>query len=304
MLSVNIDSYDIYDAFNNRIKYIAQYDINYIIKIRNSFDIEIDEDGRNSFDIAPKIHFFNNCRDISYAVQSKIEGDYIIAQIPNKLLKQSHNIFVNIYRVDDDTYNSMPEGIGIITLRIPVFKRKKIKYSLNPEIETNYLIFDGKYKKPNEGFFSIYSNKSDHVTQWDINRIITINNSNLNLSIPPEIHFCNKHSNEVFAVKSIISNNNIVVSVPNVLLTMPYPIFGYIYTYYSNSDESIHGRTVAALVIPVQAKAKPSDYIEKSVDPTPSPEPSKDNDIIKGELKFDGIIESGIEGEINIVNDI
>lgn len=97
-------------------------------------------------------------------------------------------------------------------------------------------------------------NKIRYLTQWDANQKIIVELPQ-NISIAPEVHFCNKHSRKALIVQSTLSGNKITVDVPNILLEEPYVIYVYIYLIDDNS-----GKTVKSTVIPVRKRAKPDDY--------------------------------------------
>lgn len=110
-------------------------------------------------------------------------------------------------------------------------------------------------------------NQIYYFTQWDLNRKLVIYLPDYDLSILPEVHFCNKKSDEALVVKPSIHNNQekaIIADVPNILLQEPYPISAYVYMSNVKNDEQ---KTVVATTIVVNARVKPASYIyEDNVD--------------------------------------
>lgn len=110
-------------------------------------------------------------------------------------------------------------------------------------------------------------NQIYYFTQWDLNRNLVLYLQDYDLSILPEVHFCNKKSTEALVVKPSIHNNQekaIIADVPNILLQQPYPISAYVYMSNVKNDEQ---KTVVATTIIVNARVKPASYIyEDNVD--------------------------------------
>ena len=115
--------------------------------------------------------------------------------------------------------------------------------------------------------YDSYGNSVDSFTQWDLDWILTINLENYNLSIAPEVHFCNKNSNTALVVQSTVSGDksSITVKVPNILLQEAYPVF--VYVYLSDKKDSSQ-KTVVFDEIPVKKRTRPDDYIytEEDID--------------------------------------
>ena len=113
-----------------------------------------------------------------------------------------------------------------------------------------------------------FTNGVDKVTatqsifQWDINRTLKI--SGLNVTNIPEIHFTNKVSKVAIAVDVSMANGVINAYIPNSILRQGYDIIAYVYV----SEGTTH-KTIKTVIIPLNARSKPSDYVD-----TP------DNDIV------------------------
>lgn len=90
-------------------------------------------------------------------------------------------------------------------------------------------------------------------TQWDINRTIHVNNYKYDFA--PMFHFCNKFSKKSLGVKSVLSNGELSVDVPNELLREPCPIIAYVFL-----SENGTGKTLQTIHLPVRPKVQPSDY--------------------------------------------
>lgn len=92
------------------------------------------------------------------------------------------------------------------------------------------------------------------LTQWDIGQSLVIRGTNLKAA--PDFHFCNKKSPEALIVPSVISNEDIIVKVPNILLQESLTIMVYMYVY-ENTESA---KTAHIFRIPVTERKKPSDY--------------------------------------------
>lgn len=97
------------------------------------------------------------------------------------------------------------------------------------------------------------------LTQWDMGQVVSIDNV-YKLTTSPEIHFCNRMSEECIKVMSTIKDNKLYVKVPNILLQESYPIIGYVYYYEPNVSSNVIAETIIRFRIPVKLKQKPSDY--------------------------------------------
>ena len=68
-------------------------------------------------------------------------------------------------------------------------------------------------------------------------------------------YYYSKNSEQALVVKSTISDNKIIVDIPNILLQEPYNIIAYV--YLENNDS---GKTVRVIEIPLRRRVKPNDY--------------------------------------------
>lgn len=96
-------------------------------------------------------------------------------------------------------------------------------------------------------------------TQWDKNQTISME-IDYNWTEAPEIHFCNKNSDEATAVKSILNGNKITATVPDSLLEEPLPITIYVYEIDQTTGK-ISGRSLASITLPVIQRVKASEEI-------------------------------------------
>lgn len=90
--------------------------------------------------------------------------------------------------------------------------------------------------------------------QWDVNQDLEI----YGLSLPsvPEIHFVNEAMDRAIVRQATMDDAGVItVGVPNSLLQKPYAITAYICTREGDTFKSLY-----AVVIPVKARKKPSDY--------------------------------------------
>lgn len=100
-----------------------------------------------------------------------------------------------------------------------------------------------------------YRNKViTNFTQWDVNQTITI--KNLDVDNAPIFHFYNKNCTESIGVQSVLTDGNITVDVPNILLEsdLIINIFVYLIT-------KVSGKSIYEFRIPVDSKKKPADYL-------------------------------------------
>ncbi len=98
-----------------------------------------------------------------------------------------------------------------------------------------------------------------HFTQWDKNQTISME-IDYSWTEAPEIHFCNKNSDEAIAVKSILNENKITAVVPDSLLEEPLPITLYVYEIDQTTGK-ISGRSLASVTLPVIQRVKAGDEI-------------------------------------------
>lgn len=102
--------------------------------------------------------------------------------------------------------------------------------------------------------FSTYGTYvTDSLHQWDINQVLNV--TGLNLTVVPEVHFSNSHTDRAIVRQATMTNRVVSVEVPNSLLQEPLRIFAHIGVY--------EGRTfkvVEMVEIPVIARKRPADY--------------------------------------------
>ena len=91
--------------------------------------------------------------------------------------------------------------------------------------------------------------------QWDKDVAIVI--KDVAVSPAPIFQFANRLTRETISVNSFISGEDLVVTIPNVLLEKSENIFAYI---YSNSGLG-SARTLGSIYIPIRARKKPSGNI-------------------------------------------
>lgn len=102
-------------------------------------------------------------------------------------------------------------------------------------------------------FRAYASYMTDSLYQWDLNR--TLNVSGLNLDSAPEVHFSNILMDKAIVRQAVLTNNLIIVDIPNSLLQMPLTIDAHIGVYEGNTF-----KVVELVQIPVIAKKRPEDY--------------------------------------------
>ena len=104
-------------------------------------------------------------------------------------------------------------------------------------------------------------NSINYFNQWDVNQKITIiihGCPDDYLTYAPMIHFSNIKRDEALIVRSTVSGNEIVASVPNVLLQEPLPLL--VYVYLTDSEDVSSQKTILTTEIPIRKRQKPSDY--------------------------------------------
>lgn len=116
--------------------------------------------------------------------------------------------------------------------------------------------------------YDMHGNSIDGFTQWDVNQRINISLESCGdddhieddyMRIAPEVHFSNVKRDKALVVRStVVSKDKIVVDVPNILLTEPYPIL--VYVYYTSSKDSSSQTTIVRTEIPVRKRDEPHDY--------------------------------------------
>lgn len=88
--------------------------------------------------------------------------------------------------------------------------------------------------------------------QWDKNVSIIIKDVAINP--PPVFQFANRHAHTSIDVRSSVSGEDLVVTIPNELLERPEAIFAYV---CRSSGTSL--RTLGSIYIPVYARVRPGD---------------------------------------------
>jgi hypothetical protein len=103
--------------------------------------------------------------------------------------------------------------------------------------------------------FNSYNNYIvDTVTQWDVNRKLTV--AGLNLATAPEIHFWSKGMTRAIVKQATLTSSGVVeCNIPNSLLQSPLKIYASIGVY---EDDTF--KTVETIEIPVVERVKPEDY--------------------------------------------
>lgn len=112
-------------------------------------------------------------------------------------------------------------------------------------------IRDMRYKVLDE-----YGNPINKLTQWDMNRIITIDGFEYDVS--PTFYFCNTLSDIALRVESQLNNERVTVTIPNKLLTVDKCVSVYLCLCDSNKNII---NTIAKFTLPIVKRPKPSDYI-------------------------------------------
>lgn len=95
---------------------------------------------------------------------------------------------------------------------------------------------------------------TDRLFQWDIGQELKI--LNLETTITPAIHFCNKKSDNALVVTSTSSDSGYIASIPNSLLAEGYDITAFI--YIGDNDSA---KTIKVIHIPLTKRVKPSSYV-------------------------------------------
>ena len=90
--------------------------------------------------------------------------------------------------------------------------------------------------------------------QWDNNQTITIRG--IPILHTPVFHFCNRLSKGALVVSPKVSEGDITVAIPNILLQQAEPIMVYLYQNTENNGS----RTVHTIHLPVLPRPKPDDY--------------------------------------------
>ena len=103
-------------------------------------------------------------------------------------------------------------------------------------------------------FYDSENNLLNEITQWDINRKLKI--KGLTLIQAPMIHFYNQYCSRALVVQSAVSENEILVNIPNILLQKDVPITVAIFVEETENE----AKTVYMNNINVKTKMKPEDY--------------------------------------------
>lgn len=95
--------------------------------------------------------------------------------------------------------------------------------------------------------------------QWDYGQRLKIKG----LELPPvvEVHFSNNLEKEAIVMTGTQDGDDTVVDIPDVLLTKYHDITAYVYVIGSNS-----GETVKAVILKVEPRVKPQNFVEQVPD--------------------------------------
>lgn len=110
--------------------------------------------------------------------------------------------------------------------------------------------------------FDTHDEPISHYTQWDINQTLKIVLYGMDdgyMKNAPYVHFANIKSSEALVVRSTLQGDDtVLVDIPNQLLQESYPLL--IYVYLNDSSDASSQRTIVKIEIPVNKRARPSDY--------------------------------------------
>lgn len=95
----------------------------------------------------------------------------------------------------------------------------------------------------------------DYIYQWDINRKVIIKGIDFDENMM--IHICHVDSVEALKIEPTLSGNDIIVSIPNILLQRAAPVV----LYFVRDSGNASSYTTQSLRITVAPRAKPSDYV-------------------------------------------
>ncbi|MCI7428516.1 MAG: hypothetical protein MSS83_05365 [Methanobrevibacter sp.] len=95
---------------------------------------------------------------------------------------------------------------------------------------------------------------TDRLFQWDIGQKIQL--LNIGTATAPNVHFCNKKSDNALVVTSSGSDGTYTANIPNTLLAEEYDITAFIYI-----GDNTEAKTIKVIHIPVTKRTKPSSYI-------------------------------------------
>lgn len=105
--------------------------------------------------------------------------------------------------------------------------------------------------------FDYQGNSITSLVQWDLDVYVYIKDSIITEA--HRVHFFNQKSEEALIVESTYSNGVLRAKIPNVLLTTPLTIYGYVVVYIGEDQTE---RSLYGFSIEVRNRPKPSDYIE------------------------------------------
>lgn len=90
--------------------------------------------------------------------------------------------------------------------------------------------------------------------QWDSNQQLKITGIDFTQR-PIEVHFCNKKSTSALVAMPTTLSGDVIVNIPNELLSEPYDIVAYV--YQTNGSARCTTKTIK---IPIVARQKPANY--------------------------------------------
>ncbi len=90
----------------------------------------------------------------------------------------------------------------------------------------------------------------EHLYQWDNGQKLSISGVGV-----ADIHFANKKSEKALVITPAVSSGACIASIPNSLLTEPYPIIAYVYVPSDNGS-----RTIKTVTIYVEPRKQPIEY--------------------------------------------
>lgn len=93
-----------------------------------------------------------------------------------------------------------------------------------------------------------------HMVQWDFGRYIYIKETDLTEAHP--VHFFNIESDVAYVVETTYEGGRIKAKIPNILLTQPHTINGYVYVTEDGESKSLY-----QFRIPIRKRPQPSDVI-------------------------------------------
>lgn len=97
-------------------------------------------------------------------------------------------------------------------------------------------------------------NSMINLVQWDKDVNIYVKDTNIDRDYP--VHFFNDKCEEALVVTSEYEDGTLKAKIPNILLTEPYPITGYINVIKDSEQKCLYG-----FQLRIRKKPKPSDYV-------------------------------------------